>query len=235
MLYAATARRGARRDHAAAVASVLFAAAAVRVAVGTFPTTVGWVVLLLAAVGMGGHGLAAALVVKLLVVDATALAGFDAVDPVAALTGRPVAFLLAVAALYGLAWRFDVVEPSLTDYERHSRASVDGPYAVAATVLVPALFALELSGAGASVAWAPFGLVLLGVGFGVDRRGVRALGVGVLGVTTARVFLYDTSDLDTLARTVSFLVVGAILLAASYVYARSWGDEGAGLDLPGRN
>ena len=246
MLYAATARRGARRDHAAAVASVLFAAAAVRVAVGTFPTTVGWVVLLLAAVAvarraeapavrMGGHGLAAALVVKLLVVDATALAGFDAVDPVAALTGRPVAFLLAVAALYGLAWRFDVVEPSLTDYERHSRASVDGPYAVAATVLVPALFALELSGAGASVAWALFGLVLLGVGFGVDRRGVRALGVGVLGVTTARVFLYDTSDLDTLARTVSFLVVGAILLAASYVYARSRGDEGAGLDLPGRN
>jgi len=44
-------------------------------------------------------------------------------------------------------------------------------------VLVLAPFALELSGVGASVAWLLFGLVLLGVDFGVDRRGVRALGV----------------------------------------------------------
>jgi len=54
-------------------------------------------------------------------------------------------------------------------------------------------------------------------------------------VTTAKVFLYDTRGLDTVARTVSFLAVGAILLAASYVYARSQDDEGTGIDLPGRN
>jgi uncharacterized membrane protein len=54
-------------------------------------------------------------------------------------------------------------------------------------------------------------------------------------VTTAKVFLYDTRDLDTVARTVSFLVVGAILVAASYVYVRSRDDEGTGIDLPSRN
>lgn len=243
-LYAATDRRRPRSDHVAGAASVLFAAAAVQVAAGTFVTTVGWVALLIGAVALarradapavrlGAHGLAAALAVKVFFVDSEALPAFDLAAPVATLSGRPVAFGLAVAALYGLAWYLDATEPSLTDYERSRRVSVDAGYAVAATVLVLTLFGVELSGLGASVAWALFGLALLGVGLAADRRGVRALGVGALGVTTAKVFLYDTSDLDTLARTLSFLVVGAILLAASYVYARSQGDE-RGFDLPGR-
>jgi len=85
------------------------------------------------------------------------------------------------------------------------------------------------------VGWALFGLALLGVGLVADGRGIRLLGVGVLGVATAKVFLYDTRDLDTVARTLSFLVVGTILLAASYVYARSWGDLEVGSELSGRD
>ena len=162
---------------------------------------------------------------KVFIIDSVTLSPFEPSAPVAALSGRPVAFVLAVAALYGLAWRFDAVEPALTDHERSKHVSVDAGYAVAATVLVLTLLGVELSGLGASVAWALFGLSLLGVGLAVDRRGVRALGVGVLGVTTAKVFLYDTNDLDILARTLSFLVVGAILLVASYVYARSQGSD----------
>ena len=45
-------------------------------------------------------------------------------------------------------------------------------------------------------------------------------------------FLYDTSGLDTVARTLSFLAVGVVLLAASYVYAWARGD--GGVDLPAR-
>ena len=243
-VYAATDRRRSHSDHVAGAASVPFAAAAVQVATDPFWTTVGWVALLLVAVAaarradapavrFGAHGLAAALTVKVFIIDSVTLSPFEPSAPVAALSGRPVAFVLAVAALYGLAWRFDAVEPALTDHERSKHVSVDAGYAVAATVLVLTLLGVELSGLGASVAWALFGLSLLGVGLAVDRRGVRALGVGVLGVTTAKVFLYDTNDLDILARTLSFLVVGAILLVASYVYARSRGDE-RGLDLSGR-
>ena len=242
-VHAATDRRRARPDHTAGAAAVPFAAAAVGVAAGPFATTVGWVGLLLSAVAVarrvdapavriGGHGLAAALTVKVLFVDTETLAGFDPGAPIATLTGRPVAVGLAAAALSGLAWYLDAVEPSLTDYERSRRLSVDAGYAVAATALVLALLGVELSGFGVSVAWALFGLALLGVGFAVDRRGVRALGVGVLGATTAKVFLYDTSGLDTVARTLSFLAVGVVLLAASYVYARARGD--GGVDLPGQ-
>ena len=57
-----------------------------------------------------------------------------------------------------------------------------------------------------------------------------------LGATTAKVFRYDANDLGTtsitVARTLSFLAVGVVLLAASYVYARARGD--GGVDLPGR-
>ena len=234
-LYAATDRRALRRDHAAAVASVLFAAAAVRLTVGTAATTVGWLALLLAAAAVaraadapaarvGGHALAADLAVKLLVVDATALPAFDAGDPLGTVA-RPAGFGLAVAVLYGLSWRFDAVEPSLTGYERSPKLSVDGGYATVATALALALLGLELSGVAVSVAWALFGLALLAVGLTADRLGVRLLGVGALATTTAKVFLYDTSDLDTVARTVSFLAVGAVLLVASYVYARSQGSD----------
>ena len=234
-LYAATDRRALRRDHAAAAASVLFAAATVRLAVGTAATTVGWLALLLAAAAVaraadapaarvGGHALAAAIAVKLLVIDATALPAFDAGDPLGTVA-QPAGFGLAVAVLYGLSWRFDAVEPSLTGYERSPKLSVDGGYATVATALALALLGLELSGVAVSVAWALFGLALLAVGLTADRLGVRLLGVGALATTTAKVFLYDTSDLDTVARTVSFLAVGAVLLVASYVYARSQGSD----------
>jgi uncharacterized membrane protein len=84
---------------------------------------------------------------------------------------------------------------------------------------------LELSGVGVSVAWAGFGLLLLGVGLGVNRGRLRIHGIVVLAVATAKVFLFDTRGLDTVARTLSFLVLGAILLIASYAYARWQGED----------
>ncbi len=47
----------------------------------------------------------------------------------------------------------------------------------------------------------------------------------MFGVTTAKVFLFDTQGLDTAARTVSFLALGSLLLAASYAYARWQGSR----------
>ena len=52
-----------------------------------------------------------------------------------------------------------------------------------------------------------------------------AEGVAVVGVTTVRVFLFDTQGLDTIARTISFLVFGAILLTASNACACRPGDR----------
>jgi uncharacterized membrane protein len=41
-------------------------------------------------------------------------------------------------------------------------------------------------------------------------------------VTIGKVFIYDVSQLDRGYRIVSFIVLGALLLAISFVYQRDW-------------
>jgi len=67
--------------------------------------------------------------------------------------------------------------------------------------------------------------VVFGAGLRTETRLFRLQGVAVFGVTTAKVFLFDTQGLDTVARTISFLVLGSLLLAASYAYARWQGNH----------
>ncbi|TYT62467.1 DUF2339 domain-containing protein [Natrialba swarupiae] len=242
--YVVTDRAPVRRDGAAAAGSVAFLAGGVAMAVGTFATTVGALAVICGAVivsriadapafRVGAHVVAGALVLKLLTVDATDLPAFDPTEPMATLFGRPVAFALATGAFYALAWWYSRTDV-LTDLERRFLPATVANYAIVATGLGVIVFALELSGLGVSVAWILFGSVLLGIGLATDVRGVRALGIAVLGLATAKVFLFDTRDLDTVARTLSFLVLGAVLLIASYVYARSRGDLEIGLELPER-
>ena len=69
------------------------------------------------------------------------------------------------------------------------------------------------------------GLALSGllVWSGYVATGTRAVAwtaVGLLMVTIAKVFLYDLSTLTSIARVVSFLVLGMLLLAGAYVYQR---------------
>ncbi|RQG96612.1 DUF2339 domain-containing protein [Natrarchaeobius chitinivorans] len=242
--YAATDRGPVRRDGAAAASAVAVLAIGIAMAAGPFATTVGALAVVVAAVAIsriadapgfrvGAHVVAGGVLLKLLAVDATRLSGFDAADPVATLTGRPVAFAIAIGTFYALSWWLQRTD-SLTDVERRFAPPTVAGYAVAATGLGAVVLALELSGLGISVAWVLFGSALLGVGLASDVRGVRMLGITVLGLATAKVFLFDTRDLDTVARTLSFLVLGAVLLTASYVYARSRGDLEIDLELPDR-
>jgi uncharacterized membrane protein len=43
----------------------------------------------------------------------------------------------------------------------------------------------------------------------------------LLSLTTLKVFFWDLSSLDRVYRIVSFIVLGAILLAVSYLYQKS--------------
>lgn len=223
------------RDRVAAATAVVLFAVGIWVLLEVFPATVGLLAVVGAAVAIariddepafraGAHLVAGGLLVKLLAVDARELAGFDSTAPLAALTGRPMAFLLSIAAFYGLAWLFASRRIPLVDYERHDRVPFSGIYGALATLLSVVILGLELSGFGVSIAWGLLGFALLAVGLYADVRGARFLGIGVFALATLKVFVYDTRDLDTLARTLSFLVVGALLLAASYAYTRSRGD-----------
>jgi len=69
--------------------------------------------------------------------------------------------------------------------------------------------------------WALYGAGLLLVGRARRARLLRLLGLALLGVTAVKVFALDLSALDRAYRIVSFIVLGAILLAVSYLYQKS--------------
>ncbi len=72
-----------------------------------------------------------------------------------------------------------------------------------------------------SVVWALYGAGLLLVGRVRRSRLLRLMALALLGLTTLKVFLLDLSALDRAYRIISFIVLGAILLAVSYLYQKS--------------
>jgi uncharacterized membrane protein len=233
-IYAGTSHQSVSRDDAAGTAAVVFFGVSVVLAAGTLGATVGLLAITCGAAAVTGYGfgdaprsgahlVAVGTVGKLLAVDAGELPGLSLADPLVTATGRPAAFLLVIAAFYGLAWWFR--SDTLAIPRRDDSVGLAVPYLLTATALTVVWLGLELSGFGLSVAWATFGAVLFGGGLRTETRLFRLQGVIVFGVTTAKVFLFDTQGLDTVARTISFLVLGSLLLGASYAYARWQGDR----------
>ena len=73
-----------------------------------------------------------------------------------------------------------------------------------------------------------FGAVLLASGFWKRSAFLRWQALLLLAVSIGKVFLVDVSELSQGYRIVSFLGLGALLLAVSFVYQRDW------LNLRGR-
>ncbi len=67
-----------------------------------------------------------------------------------------------------------------------------------------------------------FGAVLLGVGFWRRSAFLRWQALVLIALTIAKVFLSDISELSQGFRIFSFLGLGALLLAVSFVYQRDW-------------
>jgi uncharacterized membrane protein len=61
------------------------------------------------------------------------------------------------------------------------------------------------------------------VGLGFSRRSalLRYVGLGLLGLTVAKLFTIDLVALDGIYRIIGFIVMGLVLLAASFLYHRS--------------
>jgi uncharacterized membrane protein len=76
--------------------------------------------------------------------------------------------------------------------------------------------------------WALVGLAILWVGLFRRRRAARVGGLTLLLVALAKLFLFDLSNLSSLSRAVSFLVVGAALLGGGFVYQKLNAELGAG-------
>ena len=88
------------------------------------------------------------------------------------------------------------------------------------SALLSVLLFQEVSGKVLTMAWAAQGAVLLACGFGLRERHVRLTGLALLAACTGKLFFYDFATLDTPYRIASFLVLGALLIAGSWVYTR---------------
>jgi len=126
-------------------------------------------------------------------------------------TSGVIGLLYVMSALYRLRLPGDTfsIERSL----RHV-------YSVAASIILLALLWVKVSSHWLSLAWAAEGLMLVVTGFALRDRVLRITGLGVFAALVLRVLFVDMAGVETIYRIVSFVVVGAILLAASLAYAR---------------
>jgi uncharacterized membrane protein len=73
-----------------------------------------------------------------------------------------------------------------------------------------------------SAIWLIYGAVLMALGFWKRSPFARWQALILIAFTTVKVFLYDVSQLGGGYRIVSFIALGAVLLAISFVYQRDW-------------
>ena len=73
-----------------------------------------------------------------------------------------------------------------------------------------------------SALWMAYGAMLMIVGFWRSSAFVRWQALVLIAATTAKVFIYDTSQLDHVYRILSFIALGVLLLAVSFAYQRDW-------------
>jgi uncharacterized membrane protein len=73
-----------------------------------------------------------------------------------------------------------------------------------------------------SAIWLIYGVVLMTIGFQKRSAFVRWQALILIAFTIAKVFMYDVSQLGGTYRIISFIALGAVLLAISFIYQRDW-------------
>jgi uncharacterized membrane protein len=71
-----------------------------------------------------------------------------------------------------------------------------------------------------SLLWAFYALGVMALGLRFASSPLRLGAIGLFGLTVVKVLVFDLADVDTLYRILSFLILGAALLGASFLYAR---------------
>ena len=71
-----------------------------------------------------------------------------------------------------------------------------------------------------SISWVMVGLTLVVLSLRGDHRALRAGGIALLFAALAKLFLYDLAFLTAMARAISFIVTGSILLLAALLLQR---------------
>lgn len=73
-----------------------------------------------------------------------------------------------------------------------------------------------------SALWMGYGALLMVIGFWRKSAFFRWQSLFLIAATIVKVFIYDLSQLDRGYRILSFMILGMLLLAVSFVYQRDW-------------
>ena len=198
---------------------------------------IGWsffgLVLMIAGVHRKERGLRLqSCMLAMLTFSRTSLVNFDMTSSHFRFSDAVVSSVAVIAVLYVSALfaprTFTVAQETIAGPIRRVSAWIDAHareiFGVLAIVLLTWLIYRNVNSDALTEAWALEGLPLLVAGFLRRDRLLRLSGLLLLGGCIVKVFLYDLRTLDTVARIVSFMVLGLLLLGASLVYAR-WYDR----------
>ncbi|HEX8038321.1 MAG TPA: DUF2339 domain-containing protein, partial [Chryseosolibacter sp.] len=79
-----------------------------------------------------------------------------------------------------------------------------------------------------SIVWGGYALFLIILGLSRDKKHIRVAAIVLFAATLLKLFAYDMEDMSTILKTVVMIILGALLLTASYIYnkyKRSAGNE----------
>jgi uncharacterized membrane protein len=134
----------------------------------------------------------------------------------AALLSASVAMAAAYATSLVPRRAIAAAQPGTSDGEPAGRIVTS----IAATLLLTVLILNEAPLRFVTVGWGLEGLALFVAGFAARDRVLRLSGLGVLLACLLKLFLSDLHDLEPLARIMSAVVLGLVLLAVSWTYTR---------------
>lgn len=71
---------------------------------------------------------------------------------------------------------------------------------------------------GLTILWGVYSLLLIALGIWKKKKYLRIGAISLFGLTLLKLFLYDISYLDTIAKTIVFVSLGILLLIISFLY-----------------
>jgi uncharacterized membrane protein len=71
---------------------------------------------------------------------------------------------------------------------------------------------------GLSILWGSYSLFLIAFGIWKKNKPIRIGAIALFGITLIKLFFYDISHLNTIAKTIVFVSLGVLLLVISFLY-----------------
>ena len=73
---------------------------------------------------------------------------------------------------------------------------------------------------GLSILWVLYGVVMLVQGIRQSKKYLRIASIGLILFTLLKLFFYDIAHLSTLSKVVVLVILGVLLMIASFLYAK---------------